>query len=92
MIINVEEDQKIKEEHIAWYTRNDLEVNSISLFEIIKVTYKHPDVPEYATISCLEEKYIKTTNRSQRSNVGHLELLENAQNVVNIIEEKECII
>ena len=87
MIINVEEEQKIKEKHIAWYTRPSLEPNCIELIEIIEVTYKHPDAPDHTTILQLEEKYIKTINRSQRSKVGHLELLENTQNVVNIMEE-----
>ncbi len=90
MIINIEEEQKIKEKHIAWYTRpSNLEYNSIDLVEIIEVTYKHPDAPDHATILQLEEKYIKTISRTQRSKVGHLELLENAQTVVTTIEEKE---
>lgn len=88
MIINVEEELKVKEIHLAWYTKPSLiKTNSVDLIEIVRVMYKHPTVPEYATISQIEEKIIKTVSRTQRSKVGHLELLENAQNVVSAIEE-----
>ena len=50
--INTDDDRPVKTEHVSFFAeRND---KTVTLREVVRNTYKHPSIPEDATISVLE--------------------------------------
>lgn len=84
IIINAEKEDIVKEEHVCWTTKE--RGMKISLFEVILVTYKHPQAKEYATITQLETRQVETVKRINREGASYIELIENAENVINKIK------
>lgn len=75
VFVNTEQ-EPLRKEHICFYTKDH--GNEIELFEIQKVFYKHPDVPEYAEVMVIQEFSRQKLKRN--SFAAALILLEAAQN------------
>ncbi len=58
-MLQVINEDPVSEEHVAWFTTSfdGNKSNKIGLHEVVKAFYRHPDVPEYALISQLEERF-----------------------------------
>ena len=67
----------VKEKHLCYYTERD-DVKTISLYEVVKATYPHPDAPEHATVECVETRFRKSC-KAYASSGAPLVLLEAAQ-------------
>ena len=50
--INTDNDRPLKSEHVAFFSEGG--ERDITLFEVVRNTYPHPDAPKEATISVLE--------------------------------------
>jgi hypothetical protein len=77
IIFNELSEEIVREEHICYYTNSDV-FDKIELFEVIKLTLKHPSAPEHAFIQKFETKIIKEFNRYQNEAASVI-LLEAAQ-------------
>ena len=73
--INTEQ-TPIKEEHICYYTKSSKD--EISLFEVKKVYYLHPDTDEAMVFIMVDDK-IKTVKKSMLFDASPMILLESAQ-------------
>ena len=76
----------LTKDFVCYFARADGE--DISLFEVAKVTYPHPDAPNDALIFVIETNRVKTFQRNS-SKAAALELLkhaeENAANVYHLL-------
>ena len=64
-------------EHVCFYTIKQPE-EQISLFEVYKESYPHPDAPAEAVVSVLQKRHVKTYSRME-SRAANIVLLEAAQ-------------
>lgn len=67
----------IKTEHICYYSK--LEDNKITLFEVVKEFYPHPEAPEDMLITKIDTHRIRNVLLHTRDSAA-LELLLSAQN------------
>lgn len=65
--INTDDDKILESKHLAFFvTETHLnEGIELNLMEIVSNTYNHPDAPDYAKISVIETKRIKTTKENE---------------------------
>lgn len=56
----------IGEEHVSWSVRESNVDGALclTLYEIVRRYYRHPEAPEHATVQVLEEKAIVTLRRT----------------------------
>ena len=68
--------QPLKTEHICWYTGENLD-GDLTLVEVVRETYRHPDAPEVATVSVINEHTRQTTNKYHgRAFIRQLEMTQ----------------
>uniref|UniRef100_A0A6M3LHN8 Uncharacterized protein n=1 Tax=viral metagenome TaxID=1070528 RepID=A0A6M3LHN8_9ZZZZ len=79
--------EPIKYKHISWNV--EIRGREIILYQIVENIYKHPDAPEHATISKIEEEKVLSYNIIDKK-AASLFLLKNAlDNISNFIVTKE---
>ena len=72
IIINVLPEDIVSEKHVSFYTVK--ETKEIVLYEVIEQTFKHPDAPEDAYITCLTTRMVISFDRAVASAAALLAL------------------
>jgi hypothetical protein len=67
----------IKTEHVAWNVTKELD-NKYRLYEIVRVTYRHPDAKDLATVVNLEERLRGEVDATQAASAPYV-LMYHAQ-------------
>jgi len=85
LVINGE---PIKEEHISWYTARSFSGTSeiISLYEVVRADYEHPEAPGYTTISQIEIR-LRNSCKIISEKAAPLLLLEAALKTVSLLNK-----